>query len=151
MRRRADRGLYFELPRELGEDRGRRPAAAVADLAPRAIVATARPHGAAAADLRAAGAPVAADWSHVTEPPPPRGRSGRQTVTITGQGAEGYATRRGTRSSTAQRHQAIRRHERDGFRPDRVAMYAVMLGVMLMLAAAVSAHAAVLAHHALTH
>ncbi|MGI8802573.1 MAG: hypothetical protein ACR2KV_10435 [Solirubrobacteraceae bacterium] len=76
---------------------------------------------------------------------------GRRTVTITGQGAEGYASRNGTRPSAAQRHQRLQRHERAGFRPDRVAMWAVLLGVMLMLAAATSSHAAVLAaHHALT-
>lgn len=95
--------------------------------------------------------PVRAEWAQLMEPPPERGRPGRHTVTITGRGAEGYAARHGTRASTAQRHQAVRRHEREGFRPDRVAMWAVMLGVMLMLAAAASSHAAVLAHHVLAH
>jgi hypothetical protein len=75
------------------------------------------------------------------------GVPGRRTVTITGQGAEGYASRNGTRPSGAQRHQQVRRHERAGFRPDRVAMWAVLLGVMLMLAAAASSHAAVLVGH----
>lgn len=79
------------------------------------------------------------------------GVPGRRTVTITGQGAEGYASRNGPRASAAQRHRQLKRHERAGFRPDRVAMWAVLLGVMLMLAAATSSHAAVLAvHHALT-
>ncbi len=79
-----------------------------------------------------------------------RGAPGRRTVTITGQGAEGYASRNGTRPSAAQRHQRVKRHERAGFRPDRVAMWAVLLGVMMMLAAATSSHAAMLAvHHAL--
>lgn len=96
-------------------------------------------------------APVRAETAPLMEPSPERGQPGRHTVTITGRGAEGYATRRGTRASTAQRHQAIRRHEREGFRPDRVAMWAVLLGVMLMLAAAASSHAAVFAHHALAH
>ncbi len=91
--------------------------------------------------------PVRADGAYLMEPPPERGQPGRHTVTITGRGTEAYMSRRGTRTSTAQRHQAIRRHEREGFRPDRVAMWAVMLGVMLMLAAAASSHAAVLAHH----
>ena len=86
------------------------------------------------------------DQFQLMEPPPERGHPGRETVTITGRGAEAYAARRGTRASSAQRHQAVRRHERAGFRPDRVAMWAVMLGVMLMLAAAASSHAAVLAH-----
>ncbi len=76
------------------------------------------------------------------------GIPGRRTVTITGQGAEGYHSRNGTRPSAAARHRQLRRHERAGFRPDRVAMWAVLLGVMLMLAAATSSHAAVLvAHH----
>ena len=35
-----------------------------------------------------------------------------------------------------------RRYERPGFRPDRAAMWAVVLGVLLILAAATSAHAA---------
>ncbi len=99
--------------------------------------------------------PVRAEWVDGLEPPPrrPGGVPGRHTVTIRGQGAEGYASRNGTRPSTAQRHSQVRRHERAGFRPDRVAMWAVLLGVTLMLMAAVSSHAAVLAvHHALaTH
>lgn len=82
---------------------------------------------------------------------PSGGVPGRRTVTITGHGAEGYASRNGTRPSMAQRHRQIKRHERDGFRPDRVAMWAVLLGVILLLAAATSSHAAVLvAHHALS-
>jgi hypothetical protein len=95
--------------------------------------------------------PVRGELVDVLEPPTPRpgGVPGRHTVTIRGQGAEGYASRNGTRPSTAQRHSQVRRHERAGFRPDRVAMWAVLLGVTLMLMAAVSSHAAVLAvHHA---
>jgi alkanesulfonate monooxygenase SsuD/methylene tetrahydromethanopterin reductase-like flavin-dependent oxidoreductase (luciferase family) len=69
-----------------------------------------------------------------------RGASGRRTVQITGQGAEGYTTRNGTRPSAAQRHQRLKPYERAGFRPDRMAMWAVLLGVMLMLAAIASAH-----------
>jgi hypothetical protein len=78
-----------------------------------------------------------------------QGVPGRRTVTITGQGAEGYATRNGTRASAAQRHRQVPRHQRAGFRPDRAAMWAVLLCVTLVLAAAASSHAAVLAHHAL--
>lgn len=73
----------------------------------------------------------------------------RRTVTITGHGAEGYASRQGTTRSMAQRHRQLPRHERAGFRPDRAAMWAVLLGVILMLAAATSSHAATLATHAL--
>jgi hypothetical protein len=75
---------------------------------------------------------------------------GRRTVTITGHGLEGWQSRNGTRPSTAQRHTQLKRHEREGFRPDRVAMWAVLLGIVLLLVAATSSHAAVLAvHHAL--
>ncbi len=74
---------------------------------------------------------------------------GRRTVTITGYGAEGSATRNGTRPSLAERHRQLPRHERAGFQPDRVAMWAVLLGVLMVLAAAASAHAAVIAHHVL--
>jgi len=73
----------------------------------------------------------------------------RRTVSITGHGAEGYTTRNGTRASTAERYNQVPRHERSGFQPDRVAMWAVLLGVVMVLAAAASAHAAVLAHHVL--
>ena len=69
------------------------------------------------------------------------GATGRRTVRITGHGEEGYATRNGTRRPTAQRYQRVRPYERAGFRPDRVAMWAVLLGVMLVLAAMASAHA----------
>lgn len=76
------------------------------------------------------------------------GVPGRRTVTITGHGEEAWHTRNGTRPSRAVRHQHhLKRYERAGFRPDRVAMWAVLLGVMLMLAAAASSHAAVLASH----
>jgi hypothetical protein len=73
----------------------------------------------------------------------------RRTVTITGHGAEGYTTRNGTRPSGAERYRQLPRHERSGFQPDRVAMWAVLLGMMMVLAAAATAHAAVVAHHVL--
>jgi hypothetical protein len=72
----------------------------------------------------------------------------RRTVTITGHGAEGFESRNGTRPSSALRHRQLKRHERDGFQPDRAVMWAFLLGVLLILAAAGSAHAAVLAHFA---
>ncbi len=65
-------------------------------------------------------------------------------MTITGRGVEAYETRNGTRPSAAQRHNQLPRYERAGFRPDRAAMWAVFLGVILLLVAAASAHAAVL-------
>jgi hypothetical protein len=71
---------------------------------------------------------------------PGSGVAGRRTVTIHGRPAERY-------SSTAQRRRPTRRpHERDGFRPDRVAMWAVMLGFVLVLVAATSSHAATITH-----
>ena len=84
-----------------------------------------------------------AEWPQPAEAP------ARRTVTISGHGSEGYASRHGTSPSMAQRHRKLPRHERAGFRPDRAAMWAVLLGVILMLAAATSSHAATLATHAL--
>ena len=63
--------------------------------------------------------------------------NGRRTVQITGRGAE--------RNLPVTRP-TLRRHEREGFRPDRAAMWAVLLGMLLILVAATSAHAAVLLH-----
>jgi hypothetical protein len=61
----------------------------------------------------------------------------RRTVTIQGRGSERYR-------ASAERRPSQRAHERSGFRPDRAAMWAVMLGVVMILAAATSSHAAVL-------
>jgi hypothetical protein len=63
--------------------------------------------------------------------------NGRRTITIRGRGAE--------RNLPVARP-TLRRHERPGFRPDRAALWAVLLGLFLILVAAVSAHGAVLAH-----
>ena len=84
----------------------------------------------------AAAAP--APWS------PAGGVPGRRTVTIRGQVADRYTTPR-----PSSRRRPERRYERSGFRPDRAALWAVLLGVMLILAAVTSAHAATL--HTLTH
>ena len=59
--------------------------------------------------------------------------SGR-TVAIRGHGAE--------RSLPVARP-TLRRHERPGFRPDRAALWAVILGLVLILVAVASAHGAV--------
>jgi hypothetical protein len=56
-------------------------------------------------------------------------------VTIRGRGAE--------RNLPVARPN-LRRHERPGFKADRAALWAVMLGVLLILVAATSAHAAIL-------
>jgi len=60
---------------------------------------------------------------------------GRRTVPIRGYGAE--------RNLPVGRP-TLRRHERPGFRPDRMALWAVLLGLCLIVVAAASAHGAVL-------
>jgi hypothetical protein len=78
-----------------------------------------------------------AEWS------PSRGVPGRRTVTIRGQVPDHrYVT-------PSSRRRPERRYERSGFRPDRAALWAFVLGVMLILAAVTSAHAATL--HTLAH
>ena len=69
------------------------------------------------------------------------GVPGRRTVKITGYGSQRnliYASRE------PRRRPPERPYERAGFKPDRVAMWAVLLGVLLVLVAAMSAHAATL-------
>jgi hypothetical protein len=66
-----------------------------------------------------------------------QGIEGRRTVTIRGRGAE---------RNLPMARPTLRRHERPGYRPDRTALWAVMLGMLLILVAAASAHAAVLSH-----
>jgi hypothetical protein len=100
----------------------------------------------AEAETKAAKADAEADPSVVpsSEPPPdrqvtwaPRAANGRRTVYITG---------RGTERNLPVVRPTLRRHERAGFQPDRTAMWAVLLGLLLILVAAASAHAAVVAH-----
>jgi len=75
------------------------------------------------------------------------GVPGRRTVTIRGQGAERGGV--GASANGSARRRQPRPYERSGFRPDRVAMWAVLLGVMLIVVAATSSHAAVPSvHHA---
>lgn len=62
----------------------------------------------------------------------------RRTVVIRGRGAERYPEPRRRYESR------LRPHERSSFKPDRVAMWAVLLGLALLLGAVTSAHAAVL-------
>jgi hypothetical protein len=61
-------------------------------------------------------------------------------VTIRGQ----VADRNRPLASAAARRRPERRYERTSFRPDRTAMWAVMLGLLLILAAVATAHAATL-------
>jgi hypothetical protein len=73
--------------------------------------------------------------------------NGRRTVTITGRGDD----RQWSPSASVQRPNR-RAVDRIGYKPERVAMWAVLLGLALVLVAATSSHAAVLhAHHALAH
>jgi len=65
---------------------------------------------------------------------------GRRTIIITGRGSERYVP--------ARRRPQRPIHERPGFQPDRFAMWAVLLGVLLVLVAATSAHAALHVSHA---
>ena len=90
------------------------PARAIAPAAP------ARPAGTAAPD-RTPGAGVA----------------GRRTVTIRGRGAERNLP---WPDASSRRRPPRRAYERAGFKPDRVAMWAVLLGVLLVLVAVMSAH-----------
>ena len=69
------------------------------------------------------------------------GVPGRRTVTIQGRGSERY------NAATERRRPTRRPYERTGFRPDRAAMWAVLLGLLLLLAAATSSHAAVVSFH----
>lgn len=69
------------------------------------------------------------------------GVPGRRTVTIRGQAPERYPARR---ADGSRRPRPERRHERAGFRPDRAALWAFLLGLMLILVAVASAHAATL-------
>ncbi len=86
-------------------------------------------------DARPAAGGASAPAAHGTGVP------GRRTVKITGYGSQRnliYASRE------PRRRPLERPYERAGFKPDRVAMWAVLLGVLLVLVAAMSAHAATL-------
>lgn len=77
-----------------------------------------------------------------SEPAIGAGVPGRRTVRITGYGSQRnliYATREPRR-----RRPPERAYERAGFKPDRVALWAVVLGLLLVLVATTSAHAATL-------
>ena len=65
----------------------------------------------------------------------------RRTVVIRGQVVERYSPRRPTNRSAARSRG--RSYDRTRSKPDRIAMWAVLLGVLLLLAAATSSHAAV--------
>lgn len=62
----------------------------------------------------------------------------RRTVVIKGHGHGHYTPSRGGYEAR------LRPHERSGFKPDRVALWAVLLGLALLLGAVTSSHAAIL-------
>jgi hypothetical protein len=80
--------------------------------------------------------------------PPPRAYSDervvaeRRTVTIRGQVADRHRSPVGQGPDRRRPSRSV--HERAGSNPDRIAMWAVLLGVILVLAAATSSHAAVI-------
>jgi hypothetical protein len=89
--------------------------------------------------------PASAD---LPAPGPGAGIPGRRTVTIRGHGAERDLAFAAQRSA---RRPATRPHERPGFKPDRAAMWAILLGIFLVLVAATSSHAATLRSTASLH
>ena len=113
----------FQFPTEYRVKPARRAVAPAPAMAPPSAAASIAGAGAGAG----AGARVA-DGGRVAE-------GGRRTVVIRGHGAE--------RNLPVARP-TLRRHERPGFRPERAALWAVMLGLLLILVAATSAHAAIL-------
>lgn len=78
--------------------------------------------------------PVAAHAPQMSSPDTP---PARRTVKIQGRGAERDLPWSG---QTARRRPSRAIHERAGFRPDRLAMWAVFLGLLLVLVAALSGH-----------
>jgi hypothetical protein len=89
------------------------------------------PRPVAAASAPSAAAPTPAPAPSGAPVTPRAADGGRRTVTIRGYGAE--------RNLPVARP-TLRRHERPGFRPDRAALWAVFLGLVLILVAVASAH-----------
>jgi hypothetical protein len=115
------------------------PRSRSAATAPAPRPATTRRPAATTSAPAATPAPLRTSADAVSAPPV----NGRRTVTIRGRGAErdyGWAT------YDSSRRPSLPAHERPGFKPDRAALWAVFLGLLLVLVAATSAHAAVLAH-----
>ena len=81
----------------------------------------------------AARAATASDSARRTTAPIPA----RRTVTIRGRGAERNLPWPG---ESSRRRPPRPLHERSGFRPDRMAMWAMVLGLLLVLIAVISSH-----------
>jgi hypothetical protein len=75
-------------------------------------------------------------WQEGPSPGAVGGVPGRRTVTIRGYGAEHNLPW----PDSPRRRPQRRAYERTGFRPDRVAMWAVLLGILLVVVAVASAH-----------
>jgi hypothetical protein len=103
-------------------------------VTPRLVVAPGEP--AAGYSEAAAIEPTVGDGGPMASTTVPRGSAvpGRRTVTIRGQVEPRPAPRRPRRDP----------YDRVGARPDRIAMWAVLLCLLLVLVAATSSHAAVL-------
>lgn len=95
--------------------------------------ATAKPVSA-----RAKAASVDAQVPSYQAPVRGTGVPGRRTVTIRGYGAE-----RNLAPAQSRRRRSEPRHQRSGFQADRAAMWAVLLGIVLVVVAAASARGAV--------
>ncbi len=117
---------------------------------PRAATAPARPASRpvprvepppAAAPRRRPAAAEPAFTLHATDASEHREPAERRTIVIRGRGDDRLY---GTRS---RRRPTRPRHERAGFRADRTAMWAVLLGIAMLLVAAMSAHGAVIVGH----
>jgi hypothetical protein len=120
----------------------RAPSSVSAHPAP-GVPAESRPGAPARSRVEAATPEHPAQGVAARPAPPAHGTGvpGRRTVKITGYGSQRnliYASRE------PRRRPPERPYERAGFKPDRVAMWAVLLGVLLVLVAAMSAHAATL-------
>jgi hypothetical protein len=88
-------------------------------------------------------APLSAADDPFATPPPPAGT--RRTVQIKGRPTESRMP------SMAQRHRGRTASDRIGARPDRIALWAVALGaILILLAAMTSSSQAAVAHHAAT-
>ncbi len=109
---------------------------------PRRRITGAAPKPAPAARVRST--PAAAPLPSPQPPARGTGVPGRRTVTIRGYGAE----RNVPRSPAHERRRTEPRHQRPGFQADRMAMWAVLLGIILVVVCAASAHGAVLTRSA---
>jgi hypothetical protein len=122
--REAFRDFPADRPRRAARDavapRPARPVATLGEPRPRAKATLDDPR------------PRTSAW---LDEPPPRAANGRRTIVIQGRGAE-------RNLPVSPRRPNVPRHERPGFKPDRAAMWAVFLGLLLILVAATSAHAA---------